>query len=175
MADVPLKTILEAVLFASDEPVSAERLAEAAGQDVTVGMVRQAVADLVSDYDAHGRAFTVEEIAGGFQLLTRPEYNKYLRKVLRERARQRFTQAALETLAVIAYKQPITRIEVEDIRGVACGDMIRTLIEKGLVRVAGRSPELGRPLLYGTTKKFLQVFGLSSVKDLPDSKQLVEP
>ena len=175
MADAPLKTILEAILFASDEPLSGQRLAEAAGDDVTVGMVQKAVQELLADYQAQGRAFTVEEIAGGYQLLTRPEYNKYLKKVLRERSRQRFTQAALETLAVIAYKQPITRVEVEDIRGVACGDMIRTLIEKGLVRVAGRSTELGHPLLYGTTKKFLQVFGLSSTKDLPDSKQLVEP
>ncbi len=175
MADESLKTIVEAILFASDEPTSAASLAEAAGDDITVGMVRKAVDDLVADYDAQGRAFTVEEIAGGYQLFTRPRYNKYLKKLVRRRVHQRFTQAALETLAIIAYKQPVTRIEVEDIRGVACGDMIRTLIEKGLVRVAGRSPEIGHALLYGTTKKFLQVFGLASVKDLPDAEQLVEP
>ncbi len=175
MADEPLKTIVEAVLFASDEPTSAASLAEAAGDDVTVGMVRAAVDELVADYDAQGRAFTVEEIAGGYQLFTRPRYNKYLKKLVRRRVQQRFTQAALETLAIIAYKQPVTRVEVEDIRGVACGDMIRTLIEKGLVRVAGRSPEIGHALLYGTTRKFLQVFGLASIKDLPDADQLVEP
>jgi segregation and condensation protein B len=175
MSETPLKTIVEALLFASDEPVPVERLADAAGEDVTVEQVRQAVGDLVQEYDATGRAFTVEEIAGGFQLFTRPEHNKYLKKLLRARQQARFTQAALETLAIIAYKQPIMRAEIEDIRGVACGDMIRTLMEKGLVRIAGRSEQLGRALLYGTTKKFLQVFGLGSVKDLPDAKQLVEP
>ena len=175
MSDRPLKTIVEAMLFATEDPISAERLAEAAGEDVAVGMIRDAVKELMADYDAQGRAFTIEEIAGGFQLFTRPEYNTYLKKIVRARSEARFTQAALETLAIIAYKQPVMRAEVEDIRGVACGDMIRTLMEKGLVRIAGRGEQLGRPLLYGTTKKFLQAFGLSSTKDLPDSKQLVEP
>jgi segregation and condensation protein B len=175
MSEPRLKTIVEAILFASDEPVPVDRVADAAGDEVSVDLVRQAVRQLVEEYDAGGRAFTIEEIAGGLQLFTRPEYNKYLKKLLRARNQARFTQAALETLAIIAYKQPTSRAEIEDIRGVACGDMIRTLMEKGLVRVAGRSEHLGRALLYGTTKKFLQVFGLASVKDLPESKQLVEP
>jgi segregation and condensation protein B len=175
MSEPPLKTIVEAILFASDEPVPVDRVADAAGDDVSVDMVRDAVRQLMEEYDAGGRAFTIEEIAGGLQLFTRPEHNKYLKKLLRARNEARFTQAALETLAIIAYKQPASRAEIEDIRGVACGDMIRTLMEKGLVRVAGRSEHLGRALLYGTTKKFLQVFGLASVKDLPESKQLVEP
>ncbi len=175
MSEAPLKTIIEAILFASDEPVSDDRLAAAAGDDVAAGAVREAIAALKQDYEAGGRAFTIEEIAGGFQLFTRPEFNKYLKKLLQARREARFTQAALETLSIIAYKQPITRAEVEDIRGVACGDMLRTLLEKGLVRVAGRSEHVGRPLLYGTTKKFLQAFGLSSVKDLPSDKQLLQP
>ena len=175
MSEPPLKTIIEAILFASDEPVSDDRLADAAGEDVTVGAVRGAVGELQSDYAAAGRGFTIEEIAGGWQLLTRPEFNKYLRKLVKARLEARFTQAALETLSIIAYKQPVTRAEVEDIRGVACSDMIRTLMEKGLVRVVGRSDQLGHALLYGTTRKFLTSFGLSSVKDLPDSKQLVQP
>ena len=175
MSELALKSIVEAILFASDEPVPVDRIADAAGEDVSVDQVREAVRALVDEYDAAGRAFTVEEIAGGLQLFTRPEYNKHLKKLLRARNEARFTQAALETLAIIAYKQPLSRAEIEDIRGVACGDMVRTLMEKGLVRVAGRSEHLGRALLYGTTKKFLQVFGLGSVKDLPDSKQLVEP
>lgn len=175
MSEPPLKTIIEAILFASDEPVSDDRLADAAGEDVTVGAVRGAVGELKSDYAAAGRGFTIEEIAGGWQLLTRPEFSKYLRKLVKARLEARFTQAALETLSIIAYKQPVTRAEVEDIRGVACSDMIRTLMEKGLVRVVGKSDQLGHALLYGTTKKFLTSFGLSSVKDLPDSKQLVQP
>jgi len=175
MSETPLKTIIEAILLATDQPVSADRLADAAGEGATVGLVKKAVEELLADYDAQGRAFTIEEVAGGYQLFTRPEYNKYLKPLLRAHQQARLTQAALETLAIIAYKQPVPRVEVEDIRGVACGDMIRALMEKGLVRIAGRSEQLGRPLLYGTTKKFLQAFGLGSVKDLPDSKQLVEP
>lgn len=175
MAETPLKTIIEAILFASDQPTSADRLADAAGEDITVGMVKKCVEELLADYDAHGRAFTIEEVAGGYQLFTRPEYNKYLKPLVRARQQARLTQAALETLAIIAYKQPVARAEVEDIRGVACGDMIRALMEKGLVRIAGRSEQIGRALLYGTTKKFLQAFGLGSIKDLPDSKQLVQP
>jgi segregation and condensation protein B len=175
VSEPPLKTIIEAILFASDEPVSDDRLADAAGEDVTVGAVRGAVRELQSDYAAAGRGFTIEEIAGGWQLLTRPEFNKYLRKLVKARLEARFTQAALETLSIIAYKQPVARAEVEDIRGVACSDMIRTLMEKGLVRVVGKSDQLGHALLYGTTRKFLTSFGLSSVKDLPDSKQLVQP
>jgi len=175
MSEAPLKTIIEAILFASDEPVSDDRLAAAAGDDVAAGAVREAIAALKQDYEAGGRAFTIEEIAGGFQLFTRPEFNKYLKKLLQARNEARFTQAALETLSIVAYKQPISRAEIEDIRGVACGDLLRTLMEKGLVRIAGRGEGLGRPLLYGTTKKFLLAFGLSSVKELPDSKQLVQP
>lgn len=175
MSEPLLKTIVEAILFAADQPTSADRLAQAAGDEITVGAVKEAVAELVAEYDEQGRAFTVEEIAGGYQLFTRPEFNTYLKSMVRARTQQRFTQAALETLAIIAYKQPITRAEVEDIRGVAAGDMIRALMEKGLVRVAGKSPEVGHALLYGTTKKFLQVFGLASTKELPDAKELVQP
>jgi segregation and condensation protein B len=175
MSEPNLKSIVEALLFVSDEPISDTRLADAVGEDAAVDAVRDAVRQLNEDYAAGGRAYAIEEIAGGFQLLTRPEFNKYLRKLVRARNEARFTQAALETLSIIAYKQPVTRAEVEDIRGVACGDILRTLMEKGLVRIAGRSDHVGRPLLYGTTKKFLTAFGLSSVKDLPSDKQLLQP
>jgi len=175
MSEPTLRAILEAILFASDEPVTDDRLAATAGEDVTVGAVREAVAALNAEYESSGRAFAIQEIAGGFQLFTRPEFNKYLKKLLRARQEARFTQATLETLSIIAYKQPVGRAEIEDIRGVACSDILRTLLEKGFVRIAGRGEQLGRPLLYGTTKKFLMAFGLSSTKDLPDSKQLLEP
>jgi segregation and condensation protein B len=175
MSEPQLKSIVEAMLFVSDEPVSDDRLAGAAGENVPAAEVRDAVRQLNEEYAATGRAFSIEEIAGGWQLLTRPEFNKYLRQLVRARNEARFTQAALETLSIVAYKQPITRAEVEDIRGVACGDILRTLMEKNLVRITGRSEAVGRPLLYGTTKKFLTAFGLSSVKDLPSDKQLLQP
>jgi segregation and condensation protein B len=175
MSEPTLNSIVEAMLFVSDEPITADRLADAAGEGVTVDAIRQAVGELNTEYAAGGRAFAIEEIAGGFQLLTRAEYNKYLRKLVQARNAAKFTQAALESLSIIAYKQPCTRAEIEDIRGVACGDILRTLMEKGLVRISGRSETVGRPLLYGTTKKFLTSFGLSSVKDLPTDKQLLQP
>ena len=175
MSQATLKQIVEAILFASDEPVSVERLADAAGDDVTPGQVRQAVEELMADYDATGRAFTVEDIAGGLQLFTRPAYNKHLKSLMSARRQQRFTQAALETLAIIAYKQPIMRADVEAIRGVSAGEMIRGLMYKGLVKIVGRAEVVGRPMLYGTTKKFLQTFGLNSLKDLPSIEELKKP
>jgi segregation and condensation protein B len=175
MTEPNLKTIVEAVLFVSDEPVSDDRLASVAGEGVTAQAVRQAVSELRAEYETSGRAFAIEEIAGGWQLFTRPQFNPYLKKLIQARREARFTQAALETLAIIAYKQPASRAEIEDIRGVAAGDMIRTLMEKGLVRIAGRGQQVGRPLLYGTTRKFLLSFGLSNIKDLPSDKQLVQP
>jgi len=118
-------------------------------------------------YDAEGSAFRVEEVAGGFQLLTRPMFAPWLRRLHSTPLEVRLSAPALETLAVIAYRQPVLRAEIEAIRGVQCGEVLRQLIERDLVRIGGRSEELGRPLLYGTTRQFLQVFGLRHLEDLP--------
>jgi len=118
-------------------------------------------------YDAEGSAFRVEEVAGGFELLTRPRYAPWLRRLHSTPSEVRLSAPAMETLAVVAYRQPVLRAEIEAIRGVQCGEVLRQLIERGLVRIVGRSEELGRPLLYGTTKQFLQVFGLRHLEDLP--------
>ena len=158
---------LEAVLLIADEPLAARRLADAAGlADATEA--RTLLDRLKTAYDADGSAFQVEEIAGGFQLLTRAAYHPWLTRLKRTGHELRLTGAAMETLAVVAYKQPIMRAEVEKVRGVACGEIVRQLMEKGLVRITGRHDSLGRPQLYGTTKKFLQAFGLNTIKDLPD-------
>lgn len=122
--------------------------------------------------DADGSAFQVGEIAGGFQLLTRAVFHPWLTRLKRTGHELRLTSAGMETLAVVAYKQPIMRAELEAIRGVSCSDLIRVLMEKGLVRVVGRHDSLGRPQLYGTTKKFLQAFGMNSLKDLPEVEAL---
>lgn len=151
----------------ADEPLPARRVADAAGL-ADAAEARELVDRLVELYDADGSAFQVEEIAGGFQLFTRPVYHPWLTRLKRTGHDLRLTGAAMETLAVIAYKQPIMRAEIEKIRGVSCGEVIRQLMEKGLVRVAGRHDSLGRPQLYGTAKKFLQAFGLNSLKDLPE-------
>lgn len=165
---------IEALLFASDSPLSAGRLAQAAGMAGQAG-VRQAVDTLNGRYEAAGAAFTIEAIAGGFQMMTRPEYNDVLRRLRRAKADSRLSQAALETLAIVAYRQPILRADIEAIRGVACGEVLRGLMDKDLVRIVGRAEEIGRPMLYGTTRRFLELFGLGSLDDLPNAAQLRAP
>jgi segregation and condensation protein B len=173
--NLTIESIIEAILFASDEPLSAERLVAIAEFNGGVKQVKQCIETLNQQYADAGRSFRIEEIAGGFQMMTLPEYNNWLRKLLRDRGDNKLTPAALETLAIVAYKQPVIRADVEAIRGVACGEMIRSLMYKGLVKIVGKAEILGRPLLYGTTKKFLEVFGLSTLKDLPKVEELKQP
>jgi len=162
---------LEAALVLADEPLPARRLADVAGL-ADAAEARMLIETLKTHYDLDGTAFQIEELAGGYQLLTRPQYHPWLVRLRRTGHEVHLTSATLETLAVIAYKQPIMRAEVEKVRGVACSEIIRHLMEKGLVRVTGRHDSLGRPQLYGTTKKFLQVFGLNTLKDLPEVEAL---
>ena len=129
--------------------------------------IRRAVQELNEQYASSGRCFRIEQVAGGYQILTLPEFGDILRKLHQKEGDAKLTKAALETLSIIAYKQPILRADVEAIRGVACGETIRSLMEKHLVKIAGRAEEPGRPILYGTTKRFLELFGLNSLKDLP--------
>jgi segregation and condensation protein B len=133
--------------------------------DATV--TRRLLKKLQGLYDQDGTAFQIEEIAGGFQLLTRGDYHRWLASLRRGGHDLRLTTPARETLAIVAYRQPIMRAAIESIRGVNCAETLRLLMEKGLIKIAGRDDSLGRPVLYGTTKKFLQVFGLKSLKDLP--------
>jgi segregation and condensation protein B len=159
-------TRLEAMLFLSRRPQTSRKLAELAGlADGT--KARTLVRTLNRRYDAHGSAFRVEEVAGGFQLMTRAKFAPWLRRLYPAAAEIRLSPPAMETLAVVAYRQPVLRAEIEAIRGVQSGEVLRQLIERDLVRIAGRSNELGRPFLYGTTKQFLQVFGLRHLDELP--------
>jgi segregation and condensation protein B len=123
-------------------------------------------------YDASARAFRVEEVAGGYQLRTRPQFSRWIRRMVGAPPEVRMSGPSLETLAVVAYRQPVLRTEVEAIRGVQCGEILRQLMERGMVRIAGRANELGRPFLYGTTRNFLQVFGLRSLDELPRASML---
>jgi segregation and condensation protein B len=172
---ITTESVIEAILFASDEPLSADRLVKIAEFNGGVKQVKKCIETLNEQYQQSGRAFRIEEIAGGFQMMTLPEYNNWLKNLLRQRADNKLSPAALETLAIIAYKQPIIRADIESIRGVACGEMVRSLMYKGLVKIVGKAEVLGRPLLYGTTKKFLEVFGLSDLKDLPKAEELKQP
>ncbi len=170
----PAVAMVEAVLLVADEPLPARKLAKSAGLD-DAAAARRAVRALQELYDLDSSAFQVEELAGGFQLLTRPQYHRWVVRLRSAAEELRLSGAAKETLAIVAYRQPIMRADIEVIRGVQCGEVLRLLMEKGLVRIAGRHDSLGRPVLYGTTRKFLQVFGLRSLKDLPQAEDLKAP
>lgn len=174
-ADVPLATRVEALLIATDRPLTEARLAEVLGLTGkgSSKAVLAAIEELNTVYDKTGRSFRAERLAGGWQVLTRPDLGAVLHRLHTERQQSRLSQPALETLAIIAYRQPIMRAEIEAIRGVAAGEVLRGLLERRLVKIVGRAEELGRPMLYGTTKEFLKVFGLASLDDLPQVKGLI--
>ena len=163
---VTTESVVEALLLSTDEPLPAARIAQLLGIG-DAGDVKRHVETLNERYAQCGASFRIEAIAKGFQLLTLPAYNHWISKLHKARADSRLSTAALETLAIVAYKQPILRADIEAIRGVAVGDMLVRLRDTNLVRIVGRAEEIGRPLLYGTTTRFLEVFGLSSLKDLP--------
>jgi segregation and condensation protein B len=161
---------VEAILFASDSPLTAAKIASVA--ELPTRVVKQAIETINERYARAKSAFRIEAIAGGYQVLTLPEYHDVLSRLVRAKSESRLSQAAMETLAIVAYRQPIMRADIEAIRGVACGDMLRGLMEKGLVRIVGRAEVLGRPMLYGTARRFLEVFGLASLDDLPGVEEL---
>jgi segregation and condensation protein B len=164
--------IVEALVLAAPEPISAERLADLV-PDCSAGLARDLVTGLNESYSKEDRAFEIWEVAGGFQIRTRAEFSGVLQQLRRLRP-LRLSQAALETLSIVAYKQPVTRAEIEDVRGVEAGPVLKTLLERRLVRMAGHRDVPGRPMLYATTKRFLEVFGLGSAKDLPRLRELEE-
>jgi len=166
--------LLEALLLSTHHPLTAGRLAELM-ELPTPGPVRAAIKALNAQYEQSNRAFRIDQVAGGYQILTLPEFGEHLKKLHQREIDSKLTKAALETLAIIAYKQPILRADIEAIRGVACGETVRNLMEKHLVKIAGRAEEPGRPILYGTTKRFLELFGLNSLKDLPQSDEGLKP
>ncbi len=166
-----LKPGIEAILFTCDEPVTLHRLKDIF-PEAKPDEIREAVAALKAEYDGTGRAFSLEEIAGGYQLLTRPQHADIIGKLKKAKADRKLSAAALETLAIIAYKQPIKRVDVEAIRGAQSGELIRALMERSLVKIAGREEIPGSPLQYGTTKEFLDTFGINSLEDLPRPEEV---
>ncbi len=159
-----LQRIIEAILFMAEEPLSVKEMAEitgASGEDT-----QKALVEVMEDYERRS-GLQILRVAGGYQLATRPEAAPYIQKMEREGHTLRLSQAAMESLAIIAYKQPVTRIEIEAIRGVRVDKVLENLLRKKLIRITGRKSVPGRPMTYGTTKKFLQYFGLNDLKDLP--------
>jgi len=166
------RRVAEALILGSSDPISGQRIAEIIPY-CKPKHVKGLVDELNADYIKTGRAFEIVEIAGGYQMRTLPEFAPYLQQTLKTRA-LRLSQAALETLAVVSYRQPVTRGEIEHIRGVDVGAVVRSLIERKLVRIAGHRDVPGKPMLYGTTRRFLEVFELSSLDELPTLRDLKE-
>lgn len=163
--------ILIALLFASDEPLSVRKISAILGIG-SPGSVTSSLERIQSRLEANIPSIALESIAGGYQLATRKEFSPFVAKLYAGKRRQRLTRAGLETLAIIAYKQPVTRSDVEQIRGVSCGGVISTLLERSLIKITGKAKMLGSPFLYGTTGEFLEYLGLNSIRDLPTMEEL---
>ncbi len=173
---MPLDTLdliplVEALIFAADGPIKAERMAEALDTEQTE--ILAAIEALEVDYAERPRGFFLQEVSGGYQLRTRPEYADFLRKLGHNRP-FKFSRPALETLAIIAYRQPVTRSEIEYLRGVDSGSVLKTLLEKHLVRILGKKDIPGKPMIYGTTREFLELFGLADLSALPTLREFSE-
>jgi segregation and condensation protein B len=168
--EATLAGCVEAILLTTDKPMGAQAIAQALALDADTkpkARVEAAVESLNATYAETGRAFRINAIAGGYRVMTEPTYAPALLAMHGARQSSRLSKPALETLAIVAYRQPVTRAQVESIRGVSCGEVIKSLLERRLLDIVGRAEELGRPMLYGTSKHFLEVFGLASIKDLP--------
>ena len=171
MDEKSLMQRVEAALFLASSPTPSRKLADLASlEDGT--QARTVINLLNQHYDEQGRSFHIKQIAGGYQLMTRPQFSTWLRRLEHAPEVIHLSSPAMETLAVVAYRQPVLKAEIEAIRGVHCGEMLRQLLDRGLVSIAGRSEELGRPYFYGTTRKFLQMFGLSRIEALPRAEDL---
>jgi len=173
-SSIPLQQRVEALLFASERSLSETKLKTVLGieNDDATKQIKSAIDSLNNSYDTDARAFRIERVAGGFRVMTREEFAPLVTRLHAERQQQKLSQAALETLSIIAYRQPVMRAEIEVIRGVACGDVLRGLMDRRLIKIVGRAEELGRPMLYGTTKDFLEIFGLANLNDLPEVQGL---
>lgn len=176
-ADQPLEIRIEALLLSSDRPLTEARMGDLLGLGGagTTQRLRKSIDDLNEHYAKSSRSFRIEKLAGGWQMLTLSQFGPLLTRLHTDRQSSKLSHAALETLSIIAYRQPIIRAEIEAIRGVACGEVLRGLLERRLIKIVGRAEELGRPMLYGTTGEFLKVFGLARIEDLPDVEGLNPP
>jgi segregation and condensation protein B len=168
LATDELKPIVEALVFVSESPIKAEQIAEAL--DVEKARANGLLRELCQDYAQGSQGFELREVAGGYQFRTRPQYAEWVRRLSRAKP-FRFSRAALETLAIVAYRQPVTRADIEYLRGVDSGGVLKTLLDKRLVRILGKKDIPGRPMIYGTSRDFLELFGLQNLSGLPTLKE----
>ncbi|OGX18785.1 MAG: SMC-Scp complex subunit ScpB [Omnitrophica WOR_2 bacterium RBG_13_44_8b] len=166
MSEDNLKSVVEALLFASEKPLSLEQMRNAL-DNLEATEIRKILESLKAEYEQSSRGIRIAEIAGGFQMITAPGYGAFLKKLFKGRRVERLSRPALETLAIIAYKQPLTKMEIESLRNVNADGVMKNLLDKSLVRISGRKKAPGRPFVYGTTRQFLEYFGLKSLEELP--------
>tara|TARA_R110000868_G_scaffold241497_3_gene496659 strand:+ start:371387 stop:372049 length:663 start_codon:yes stop_codon:yes gene_type:complete len=177
--DSSTRAALEALLMTADRPIKAQaiidplNLLEQSKAQITPESLDAAIDTLNQEYESTNRSFRIERVAAGYRIMTLPEFAPVVAAMHRARAGTRLTRTQLETLSIIAYRQPVTRAELENIRGVACGDIVRALMDRQLVKITGRAEVLGRPMLYGTTPRFLDTFGLANIKDLPKPEEVL--
>jgi len=174
MDEIELKKIIETLLFITDEPLSAQRIAKICEID-DVEYIKSKLEELKHEYDLNSKALSIVQVAGGWQMATRPEYGIWVRKLYQTRLTLRLSNAALEVLAIVAFRQPVTKAEIEAIRGVDSSGPLDTLLERKLITSIGRKETLGRPIIYGTTEEFLKQFGLNSLEDLPKLETIIPP
>jgi segregation and condensation protein B len=166
-----IKPVIEALLFSSDSPLSLEQI-KAVLDGLGTGEIRAELEELKSDYEKANRGMRINEIAGGFQMVTASNFAVFLKKLYKGRRVEKLSRPALEALAIVAYKQPVSRQEIESVRNVNCDGVLKHLLERNLTRVAGRKKAPGRPFVFGTTRKFLEYFGLKSLEELPKLEEL---
>ncbi len=160
-----IKSIIESILFVNEKPISLQEITKAL--DFEKKEVTEAIEELKNDYSERDSGLCIVEVAKGYQLCTAPQNNEWVRKLYKKRFKRRLSPASLEVLAMVAYKQPVTKVEVESIRGVNCDQVIRNLLSLGLLKIKGKKDVIGKPFLYGTSRKFLEYFGLNSLNELP--------
>ena len=173
MDKIEARRIIEALLFASEKPITIEQIKDVL-EEIDSRDIRAFLMELKLEYENLGKSFKIYEVAGGFQMATEPAYAEYLKKFYKVKYKDRLSRPALETLAIVAYRQPITRADIEDIRGVNVDGVIKTLLDRSLIRIVGRKDAPGRPIIYGTTKEFLDRFGLNSLSELPRLSEFTE-
>ncbi|MDD4894068.1 MAG: SMC-Scp complex subunit ScpB [Candidatus Omnitrophica bacterium] len=174
MPENNVKAVIEALLFASEKPLMLEQIKDAL-DNLATDEIRKNLGELKDEYEQANRGMRIVEVAGGFQMITAPVFASFLRKLYKGKRAEKLSTPALETLAIIAYKQPVTRSEIQAIRNVNVDTMVKTFVDKGLVRVAGRKKAPGRPRVYGTTRQFLEHFGLKSLDELPKIEGFLTP
>lgn len=172
MAKKDSKALIEALLFVSGKPLSADLLGELSGMDRKT--LQEHLAEMADEYESGPRGFRLAEVAGGYQLRSKEEFADSIGRLFQKKSRRRFSRSGLETLAIVAYRQPVTRAEVEQIRGVDSGGVLKTLLAQEVIRILGRKEAPGRPMLYGTTREFLEYFGLRDLESLPTLKEVTD-